>query len=773
MPISCTADSPDEGAESSVDHAPRSGNADPLAAGGDVEPQLERPFSNPWIDAGDMPGPVPLFEAKDDEQGRRFVVGEGEFVSTEDGEVERFPSVMTMTRAVDEAPDDADPPPADDPADAARPSDKIDAELAARIADAESADELFRVLVMVRDGETGVQVELERAMAMGRVRSWDEYEDERDVLIDEQEERIRARTAAAVADIESAGGHVVLRGRGLGWISAQAPASAIDALATREEVTSISSPAHDGQALDVADGEVHQDGAQIRQFVSGSFTGAGPSLGSLSDNLVAAIIELNEDDTTFNTTHAAWKDTDGTTLRYALGAGDNGRWECIDPLAGCDDVPAFSDAPGSHATNIAGIILGDLTNDPPQIPAIAAGDRDRASGFAREALVHMYTAANDDDTVVSAFDHLSTLPANRDFPHVVNNSYRFSEPGGVCEGASPIAQAANRAYVSGVAVFSAAGNEKGSSTDCKVGAPGSAIGSFTVGGHLNNTSGVDAIAIRSGAIYDVPSSTTGSAWGGNSTQGDNRSIVSITAAGPRKAKIMPDGSVSFASSSTGETSFATAVVTATAVDVMDYQMRGGSTWIDSPGQLYANMLLMGDRQASAGYRTNAPDHRWGVGRLRARLLGSAGMDSPWYWYHGGTCIGQGETWDLNLTGGNMPADIDAVKAAAYWYDVRHETNVGAIQVANVNISLRDAGGQVVADQDVYDNKAYVFSPTWPSEPVILRISGFSGIAGHDHPGCGEDHVFVHFAIFAEDSDRESPTYNAGSGVGIASESLEF
>lgn len=235
---------------------------------------------------------------------------------------------------------------------------------------------------------------------------------------------------------------------------------------------------------------------------------------------------------------------------------------------------------------------------------------------------------------------------------------------------------------------------------------------------------------------------------------------------------MADGTVSISSSSTGMTSFATAVVSATALDVMDHHMRD-STWIDSPGQLYATMLLMGDRQGTSGYRTASPDHRWGVGRLRARMFGAGGLDGPYYWYHGGTCIGHGENWDLNLSGANMPDDVEAVKAAAWWYDNRHETNAGAVQVANVDISLRNATTQLVADQDIFDNKAVVFRSTWGVEPVILRISGTSGINGHNHPGCGSNQVYVHFAIFAEDSDRESPTYTPATGVGIAPESLEF
>jgi hypothetical protein len=40
--------------------------------------------------------PVPLFEALNDPQGRRYVVGEGGYVDEEGGEYYHYPSVMVM-----------------------------------------------------------------------------------------------------------------------------------------------------------------------------------------------------------------------------------------------------------------------------------------------------------------------------------------------------------------------------------------------------------------------------------------------------------------------------------------------------------------------------------------------------------------------------------------------------------------------------------------------------------------------------------------------------
>ncbi len=151
------------------------------------------------------------------------------------------------------------------------------------------------------------------------------------------------------------------------------------------------------------------------------------------------------------------------------------------------------------------------------------------------------------------------------------------------------------------------------------------------------------------------------------------------------------------------------------------------------------------------------------------------MDAPWYWSYGVLCVEQGQNYDINLSGSAMPSDVDSVKAAAYWYDYRHET---AGTVANVNIYLRSGTGAndtLRSNVDAYDNKAFVYHDDWPDAPVYFRVQGHSVVNGHHDPGCSgsapNNKIRVYYVVFAEDSDRESPTFDPLSGEGIFPEGL--
>ncbi len=734
-------------------------------------PDRDQLLKNPWIDAASLPE-APLFEALNDPAGRRYVVGEGGYVDAEGGGENPLASARTMDAG---PPIEAEPVSPEDAAPLAS-SSPVEAGLLARLVAADPADSID-VSFVLRSGETGMQAAFDRAMATGVVSTEGDAADWRSAYMTAKAERIAALSQDLVETIEAGGGTVRFRAQNVGILTARLPART--ALEVVEDPAIQFAGLTEGTATPLADsdGIVQQDAAQIRQFVTNGYTGDFSS-----GRLVAAIVEPAVEDQvnlrSFRVDHGAWRDGDSTsTFRFSPGVGVTGKWQCI---LDCPESSAIASVatypvthpPGTHATNIAGIIFGDLTNSPPQVPSVAVADRERTSGFARETLAHFYLVDTDPEALTAAFDHIDGLLGGQLPPpaDVVNASLRLPAAP-ICEGISLLSMAANTLYLDGVAVFAGAGNEEGSSTDCKVGAPADAIGAFAVAAH-GNTSG-NATSVRTAGLYHVVDNSEGSAWGGNATQGDNRSIIALSAPGPRTYRISPASSTAISSSvSTGKTSYATAVVTAAALDIMDYHMSGGSSWISAPGALYSAMLAMGDRQATSGKVNQVPDHHWGVGRLRVRLFGTLGLDSPFWWYHGVTCIGQGETWDFNLAGGIVPADIDAVKAAAYWYDHRQPMNVGAPQIANVNLSIRDSASVMAIDNDAYDNKAVVFKTVWPdNEPVILRLQGSAGVTGHVDPTCGVNQIAVYFLIFAEDSDRESPTYDQVTGVGIYPEHL--
>jgi hypothetical protein len=122
-----------------------------------------------------------------------------------------------------------------------------------------------------------------------------------------------------------------------------------------------------------------------------------------------------------------------------------------------------------------------------------------------------------------------------------------------------------------------------------------------------------------------------------------------------------------------------------------FQSTQGS--IPSPGVVYANLLLMGDRMGEGGYRTTRFDGLWGAGRLQARMFSNAGMDSPWQWATGSTCIDNAEDYSVNInvqsgTHQPLPANAGYVKAAIWWYDHRHGDGSPSYPVDNIDLRLQ-------------------------------------------------------------------------------------
>ena len=548
-------------------------------------------------------------------------------------------------------------------------------------------------------------------------------------------------------------------------LAATIPANSATILASRADIVQLDLPPQtlpndQEPALQappvIVTGVTVRHGLQIQQFIENGYDGNGISDNSEADNIVIAVVEPSSG---YDDDHAGFRESGPTSsFRFATGGGSTGKWQCTD--MGCTAVNSFA-TPGSHATGAAGLALGDVEQG--QIASIPAALRPTISGYAREAVAHLYAYSPGS---IQTLDHIGGLSAAQRVPDIVTNSWGNNETPD-CSGQSATAQAANRLYEAGIAVIAAAHNNGGSANDCTVTAPGSAIGAFTVGAHLWGYEG-DPNTVRTAGIYDNMAGNA-SGWGGNETEGQNRSLVDIVANGTRANKFNTSGSYS----QTGViccTSAATPQVSGAAADFMDFYHDQWGTFIDNPGSLYANLLLMGDRQGVGGKINSRLDHRWGAGRLRMRMVSNAGMDAPWWAFNGFSCISDGEVWDFPLNDGlNLSQDVDAIKAAAYWYDTRHDGSLGsgAGSVADVDLHIINVptGQPLVTDSDSYDNKARVYYQDPGGLKLNLRLIGYN-VAGHDDPLCGDDAIRVFVAVFAEDSDREAPVYNPITGTGI-------
>lgn len=732
-----------------------------------VRERLRTPLSA----LAEVEGPTPLFEALDDPAGRRYVVGEGAYSESEQGESNSVSGLFTASRR----------PMTDDELaeEAAYPKIPLlhtgkladDLKDRAAAAQARGSTESVEVLIEAGQREEGLLVAKERLIAEGEILDEHDLAEWHDILVEERQDRVLNALAPVIAAVEGRGGSVSYQCRNRACLVATVPARDLVGLSEQAEVRRISSIPEPGSGRPTGDGVEIRHGAQMTQFLehASTFDGNGASDSNETDNIVVGVIELNTSEfgaEGFDTDHAGFRESGPTSsFRYSLGT--TGRWNCT--LSGCSQVTSFTSS-GSHATGVAGILFGDLQQG--QHTSITDPTvRKERSGYAREARGHMFLA-NGANGAIQAMDTIAGLTSNQYPPHLVSNSYGFQESswcrgGGTSGGV--LASRANTLYEDGIAVIASAGNDGGSTSTCRVLAPGSAIGAFTVGAHLQSHVGADATDVRTAGIYSVTGGKK-SAWGGNPSQGQNRSIIDVTGPGAREHKFNSSGGFISGGGGVNATSLAAPTVAGAAAIVMDQYFIQHSTWLDNPGALYTTMLLMGDRQRySGGKGGSSPDHLWGTGRLRARMLNSQGMDPPYYWFNGWTCISHLETYDFLINSGSaLSTDTEEIKIAAYWYDTRHETT-GA--VANVNMKLYTTSGtQLNYDNDPNDNKAFLFEEGIGGKALKLRFTGTS-VSGHTDPVCGSNSIRVYFAFFAEDNDRESPTYNTSTGQGVYPESL--
>jgi hypothetical protein len=324
-----------------------------------------------------------------------------------------------------------------------------------------------------------------------------------------------------------------------------------------------------------------------------------------------------------------------------------------------------------------------------------------------------------------------------------------------CTGTTSAARNVNDLYEDGIFTVVAAGNNGNSSTtDCTVNSPGAAIGAFTVGSY-------GAVGDVTAADLDTAPISTISSRGGTLNEGGQRAIVDITAPGCRNRMFGTNGNsgnAAYDQFSCG-TSFAAPQVSGLALNLIDWARREQSSFLDSnPGLLHAILLTMADGQEQPGGTSplSQADNLWGAGRLRARLWNSAGLDAPWSFKAASTCVGQNETVIIPIAG-TPNADINSIKAAIYWYDVRHETGTTPdklnLSMGGVDGSLYRVSNAATTNYEfVTARSGYGGTDNIGAAQSEIRITGVQVTS--DVAGCGTNRMLVHYAIVAEDSDRD-------------------
>jgi hypothetical protein len=428
---------------------------------------------------------------------------------------------------------------------------------------------------------------------------------------------------------------------------------------------------------------------------------------------------------------------------------------CGSPSGGVctnDNDPSFGAA---HATAAAAVLLGDITQD--QDTNITAGlDQRERSGVARTATaLGIGTAAWENVLPLEPDIRLTARPGG-------------GVPDELCTGDSNHAKEINALFESGVFMVWSAGNTGHVDPDtCRVRPAQTAIGAFTAGAYEVDSQDQEVVYADSARGGGGCGDCIGDP---DVTKMENRTIIDVM--GPSKmhhpyphydtvATCNPsfDYRTDWASNCTDEsfccTSSATAAVAGAASRFREWWLDDIGVAIAQPERMFTQMLLMGDRQGEGGVLSSGFDELWGAGKLRLRKYDIEGTDDPVILRWGNTCVAQGASVSIDLTGSTyskVPAAADIVKVVAWWYDGRHDSGV---EHDKIDLSVQyDNGGTWTehGSSTTDDNRQRVFIDGPHNEEYRAVFTGRDVTASQQ--GCGTDSMMVWFAALIEDQARD-------------------
>ena len=471
--------------------------------------------------------------------------------------------------------------------------------------------------------------------------------DERAAALGERAAQIRALADGPVAQIEALGGVVTGRGRYGGWVTANVPRAAIDALAARGDL----------RHLDLFEGRAEPTGIYLGdvrgaafldgdRFHAAGYTGEGSNATRHGyGDITIGVIEPGtlEDEACFLYDGASCSGASRLRERFQCDDADNDGNIC-EPIVNLAD---FDDS-DTHGTIVTSIIAADYTQGQGDNHELGDGAwvngahsalwEQRATGMAPEASIVFFGehsgggpafADSFDDAVDRALD-------------ITNSSWSWDSTGGAVRcnmrALGPHEIELENAFDDGILNVVAAGNfneDTDVSATCNMGSPADVPKALAV-------NAVDGTQAACQADYnDCVLDTDYSSTGGMSGEVNGTTYTGIISG----IGLVAPTWINNATSATGTygtvggvwtgTSMAAPVVAAAAALVKDQYLSSGNTWINLPGRLQAVMLSMGDRHAAAWkgasttQQTSGSDRLWGLGKLKLRLYENGGGLGAW------------------------------------------------------------------------------------------------------------------------------------------------